>query len=165
MLLSLIFSVLCSLSCTSVPLKSQALSHLSWQAESKQESQAFVHIKYICFRSQDSAGVLLPVLNFINLVFQRTWYRARMQVTENKTKQKFQKTLATWLQLFYLFFNSVPLAIFFSYTLFLLFFSLKGRWKPSDYSLYLYIAAVCIYKARVSLWTEETFHLFPTTWH
>lgn len=28
----------------------------------------------------------MPVLNFVNLLFQRAWYRARMQIAQNKLK-------------------------------------------------------------------------------
>lgn len=33
----------------------------------------------------------MPVLNFVSLLFLRSWYRARMQAAQNQTKPKLPK--------------------------------------------------------------------------
>lgn len=70
----------------------------------------------------------MPILNFVRLLFLRSWYRARMQAAQNQTKPKLPKNSGYLASdfCFVLFFTVFSWNIFFSYKLFLLFFSLRG---------------------------------------
>lgn len=58
-----------SLFSASMPFKSQALSHLSWQAESgRKEKRSFCLYAVNLFQESGDTGVLLPVLNFVKLI-------------------------------------------------------------------------------------------------
>lgn len=108
----------------------------------RKEKRSFCPYSIHLFQESDDDGVLLPVWNFVKLIISKGVIDSQTAVLWKKKKTQTPKKL--WLPGF-----SFLIWIFtafswhlFSYMFPLLFFSLKGRWKPTDYSLSIYSCSV-----------------------